>query len=508
MYSKHYTVILAIAATTSAFSQSGTLDGDFSADGMQYTLVGEYSAKGIDVALTPENYIVVVGEGYNSPSDNGIALAKYVPDGELDMSFGTGGKVLLEIGTGYDRCNGMLILPDGKIVIAGSTQSAGQPTSLLLARFMPDGSLDTDFDTDGMAMLTIDGISVEAYGMALQSDGKLVAVGSHFNGGDGALLVTRFNADGTLDAEYGTDGYALIDFGNNGRGVAVDAAGNAVVVGQTFSAGQQQLLARFSPEGVLDVTFDSDGYVIGTSTGGSANTVLVNEERIYVGGSIGTDLSVSAYNADGTADGTWGVAGVATLAATDLSTEAYGMAWQADGKLVVCGKALGDNSDMLLGRFTADGTPDATFGTDGMVINTEASPTGGSFGYGVAVQPDYRIVVAGQAFENSSNNIFVARYLSGINVGVAEFTANTGLLLYPNPVAEQATFTYELRTAERLTCTLVDAQGRTVSTVFANGERAAGKHTVPVDMRGLAEGPYTILLSNATGSTALRVVKH
>jgi uncharacterized delta-60 repeat protein len=186
--------------------------------------------------------------------------------GELDPSFDGDGRVLTDFG-GDDFGSAMAIQSDGKIVSAGRSDAGAQPAAnFALARHNPDGSLDPTFGSDG-TVLTDFGSSEAPEAVEIQADGKIVAAGLSGGGADIAdFALARYNPDGSLDLTFGGDGIVLTDFGalDGANDIAIQADGKIVAAGTTL-AGDNPFnfaLARYNPDGSLDAAFDGDGRVL------------------------------------------------------------------------------------------------------------------------------------------------------------------------------------------------------------------------------------------------------
>jgi uncharacterized delta-60 repeat protein len=183
--------------------------------------------------------------------------------GELDPTFDGDGRVLTDFGAS-EFGEGIALQADGKIVAVGST-SAGSDFGL--ARYNPDGSLDPTFDGDGR-VVTDFGANEEAPGVAIQADGKIVAAGTSFDASfrPDNFVLARYNPDGSLDPTFDGDGRVVTDFGTAGEGafgVAIQADGRIVAAGLGDVFGSDDFaLARYNPNGGLDPTFDGDGRVM------------------------------------------------------------------------------------------------------------------------------------------------------------------------------------------------------------------------------------------------------
>src|SRR5439155_1647217 len=181
------------------------------------------------LALQANGKIVVAGF---TSSDFGtlrrFALARYNADGTLDPSFGGGGRVLTNF-AGRDEASALALQSDGKIVVAGFSGAGGRQ-DFAVARYNPDGSLDPSFGSGGR-VLTDFGGDDEAAALALQSDGKIVVTGFSFSDAGGSdIALARYNPDGTLDASFGSGGRVLTDFGL-ASGLVLQSDGRIVVAG-------------------------------------------------------------------------------------------------------------------------------------------------------------------------------------------------------------------------------------------------------------------------------------
>src|SRR5439155_19461396 len=157
------------------------------------------------VAMQPDDKIVVVGSTFSALSGYDFALTRYNPDGTLDTSFSFDGKVTTDLGSN-DFASAVAIQGDGKIVVAGVFQTAG-PRILALARYNPDGTLDLTFADHGRRVANDPFDSVA--GMAIV-DGTIVVAGTTSNAeySNKDFIVARYNLDGSRDLTFGVNGYA------------------------------------------------------------------------------------------------------------------------------------------------------------------------------------------------------------------------------------------------------------------------------------------------------------
>jgi len=190
--------------------------------------------------------------------------------GDLDPSFGNGGKVITEFGVGNSSANAAAVQPDGKFVAVGSnrTGNVGGPDTykFVLSRYNTNGSLDTAFGTGGTVVTAIGNRDNVAFAVAIQSDGKIVAAGYSSNIDTGiSFTLVRYNADGSLDTSFGNGGKVITP--NNGlfHAVAIQPDGKIIAAGKMFFGGEADgasfALLRYNTNGSLDTSFGTGGIV-------------------------------------------------------------------------------------------------------------------------------------------------------------------------------------------------------------------------------------------------------
>jgi uncharacterized delta-60 repeat protein len=222
------------------FDANGHLDTTFGSRGKVITSFGSHAnADTAGMTIEADGKIVVAGTvGY---SDFGVA--RYNANGSLDTAFGTGGLVTTSFGAPATAiAAGVVVQPDGKVVVAGSvTNEVTLRSDIALVRYNLNGSLDTSFGTGGEVLTNFGAkFSPTASGLTLQSDGRIVVTGTFIDStGADDFGVVQYNADGSLDTSFGTGGLVTTGF-NNGEAnraaaVAVASNGDIIVVGTTFS---------------------------------------------------------------------------------------------------------------------------------------------------------------------------------------------------------------------------------------------------------------------------------
>lgn len=241
------------------YNTNGSLDNSFDSDGKLITTIGTHDSYGLSIAIRSYGKIVVAGFSDNG-NDDDFALARYNGDGSLDISFGTGGIVISDLTGNDDEGWSIAIQPDGKILVAGFSQNDFDD-DFALARFNESGSLDNTFGTGGKVILDLGGEEDEGWSVALQPDGKILVAGdTYIEGFESDFALIRFNSDGSLDNTFGSGGIVTTDFDgsyDSGHSIAIQSDGKIIVGG----SGYYFALARYNTDGSLDNTFGSGGKV-------------------------------------------------------------------------------------------------------------------------------------------------------------------------------------------------------------------------------------------------------
>ena len=396
----------------------GDLDSSFGSGGILSPPSSANNFFGADtVAIQSDGKIVTVGFGYDG-TNVGFGLMRYNADSSPDATFGSGGKVITHVGgDGYSVPSAAAIQSDGKIVVAGYNSDYGENSyNFLLARYNADGSLDSTFGTGGKVLTPFNDAAPSA--VDIQPDGKIVVAGS---GNIGAnfyydFLIVRYNANGSLDNSFGSGGISANTFGSNSfaADMKIQSDGKIVAVGSSASA---FALARYNTDGSLDVSFGTGGKVLtyfNINTGAYAAAIQADGKIVVAGTSYTTSnyFALARYNTNGSLDATFGTGGKVITTFSSGSGYATDVAIQSDGKIVAVG-ASGNGSSLnnfTVVRYNTDGSLDSTFGSGGKVITTISGNSDSASA--VAIQPDGKIVVAGNLTPASGNNSFaLVRYL-------------------------------------------------------------------------------------------------
>jgi uncharacterized delta-60 repeat protein len=248
-------------------NSNGSPDATFGTNGMITTDSHGFGDDAADVLVQPDGYIVVGGISVQPGGDSDFALFRYTPDGDLDAGFGTGGIATINVGGRADIAHAIALQQDGRLLITGRVaDSGGADPDIGVARFNPDGTLDTTFGVNGTASTVTPDTWEQANDIAVQPDGRIVLVGHIRPPGmvPTRFLMMRLEAAGTLDMGFGTDGVAetaiFSDENDHATAVVLQPDGRIVVVGQNANLGQPDFaIARYNVDGSLDADFAEGG---------------------------------------------------------------------------------------------------------------------------------------------------------------------------------------------------------------------------------------------------------
>ena len=373
------------------------------------------------MTLQPDGKVLIAGTTITHNHRN-IALIRYNPNGTLDTTFGTKGTTTTNLGD-WDTAHTMVLQPDGKILIAGTTITHNH-RNIALIRYNPNGTLDTTFGTKGTTTTNL-GDWDTAHTMVLQPDGKILIAGTTITHNHRNIALIRYNPNGTLDTTFGTKGTTTTNLGDwdTAHTTTLQPDGKILIAGtrnvyfrqpkthevSVFPDQMDFLIARYNHDGTLDTTFGTEGTTT-TDLGGwdRANTIALQPDgNILIAGTTIThnhrNIALTRYNSNGTLDTTFGTEGATITNLGDWDT-AHTMVLQPDGRVLIAGTTITHNHrNIALTRYNSNGTLDTTFGTKG---TTSTALGGRDFGQAVALQSPTHIIVVG----TSNDDFALIRY--------------------------------------------------------------------------------------------------
>jgi uncharacterized delta-60 repeat protein len=408
------------------YNPDGSLDTAFGAGGIVKQEFTGSAGGGLDAAaLEPtgtagDSKILLAGHDY---AQTGMALMRLNANGSLDTTFGNNGQVVTyfpESSNSEELAQRIAVTSSGQILVVGQI---GASNTILLARYNPNGSLDTTFGNGGTATTVLassaSNFGIAVAGMALQPDGKFVVVGNeHWRGTIGGAtatlgqgLVLRYNANGSLDTTFGNGGvittavppgsttwatyggvtvYPNAGTANDGKIVSVGHVEFYNSTGAGYTASTEWLATRYNPNGTLDTTFGNGaGYVVIENPQYTPPyqyafaAALESDGKVILAGSVSSTTSAPAYsqvarlNGDGSLDAAFGNGGLVTTALGNMSQSRFtAVAIQPDGKILAAGFAdVGSQSDWSLARYLPSEPQIGSFNASSNSVSAGSSET-------------------------------------------------------------------------------------------------------------------------------------
>lgn len=412
-----------------SYGNSGDLRIDMNSDNENIT----------DLLVLPDGKVIVTG--LSGAQSGGFGIAKVNTDGTLDQSFGTAGKVIGSVGK-HGGINALARNSNGDFFLAGSTEggSGSQERDFYIMAFASNGQVKNSFGTNGEVTATINDRTEELLDIAIQPDGKIVAIGTaRPTAGNFRLVAMRFNTDGTSDNTFANNGKYTFSVSQHGvRGECLSILGN----GNILLGGSD--IIDFDEASALVIQLDNAG----TEVSSFANNGVFRSDRTKVPVMVSQQLLE-----------------------------------QPDGKILSVGKASdGGLDDYGIVRIMTDGQTDTQFGNDGYVqtdLNNDGlDPVRGAF-----LQPDGKLLVTGGTF-TGKQTFGAARYLTGLNTGIGPSEeAQQVIEVYPNPTEDWINVSTE---SETQLVNVLTIQGQ----VLQSMQPAQG--TSKIDVSSLPPGLYLL----------------
>lgn len=398
---------------------AGAVDTTFGSDGFVTQDVGSDIAAVGASTRTGSGDVLTVGSRQDPDGRRSIAMTEHTQDGQLVTTFGVNGIATYRFGLG-SSAKAVAVDASGRIYAAGPVSDTPFATPRLgLFRFTPDGSIDTTFGNSGVALATY-GSRFNEWGwtptaVAFDAAGRIVVEGSVGSGANVATVV-RFLPDGTLDSAFGTDGVSMTlpdgAWQSVGNTISLLPSGGMLVGGEVITPDGHYhgLTYQLDPDGTLDPTFGIGGIVLnayGLSDAMVSKLIRQPDGSILTGvhSDTGAGLAVARLTANGDLDPTFGTGGVNRIGMTGQAIREFDMISTDDGLTITVGRVAFSTESIAVGRFTADGQLDASFGSNGLV--TTAWPLGTFECTSVVQVPNGDVVVSGTGILANGKNRFV-----------------------------------------------------------------------------------------------------
>jgi uncharacterized delta-60 repeat protein len=508
------TILAALLTQVSITASAQVLDNTFGTNGL--VRIEPQIGEAIALARQADGKIITAGRVIGNATHQ-FELIRYNNDGSLDNGFGINGMVITPVSF-LSTATALAIQPDGKILVGG-TYHTGDLVNIYhiaVARYHPDGSIDSTFGTNGLAMPE-PGYSEELNDMELQPDGKIVVGGAFIDNTPNeveSFMLARFNSDGTLDTGFGTSGITTTSINQTSKIVDIELLPN----GKIIAAGRESLydppvpdhtnfaIARYTQQGILDNTFGTNGIVITDVITGAADLlqsmVVQPDGKIIAAGSNGDKHYLVRYQSDGSLDNTFGVSGKAIRTAPPAVLH---LALRNNGKLVTAGTMIttGSTADFMLHGYLQNGAIDAGFGTNGTVLTNfpTAIPEGvDDLSTCILIEPNGKIVVAG----SSDIHVALARYTSDDETSVNDPKhQELDINIYPNPVKDILNLQWNgSGKMLKAKISLINILGQKEFMQAAELKKGNNKIEIP----NLAAGNYILLITADNGNNLFRKI--
>ncbi|MBN8458981.1 MAG: choice-of-anchor D domain-containing protein [Verrucomicrobia bacterium] len=406
-----------LAAVVLSDAEPAGLDNTFGTGGVTALGAGTGDDIANAVAIQSDGKILVAGHTWNG-ANNDFLIGRFQNFGASDPYFG--GLHATSVGSGEDYGRAIAVQSDGKVLVAGSTHN-GTNYDFAVVRYLTDGSLDYTFGTLGRVTTPIGTGNDYARALTIQSDGRIVVAGYAQVGTTTDMAVARYLDTGVLDTAFSGDGKVTLGTTlTHEYGMSVAMSGVKVVVGgyaKVISSGVESFaIVRLASAGSADTSFNGTG-AVSTNIGGTedrAHAIAVQSDGKIVAAGYAVEAGVhkfalARYNTTGGLDGGFGVGGTVVTALGSGASAANAMLVQPDGKIVAAGEAVGSAGDFAVVRYLANGSVDPEFCGAGQAI--VAVGTGADSANGVALQSDGNLVVAGSTHNGDNLDVAVVRLL-------------------------------------------------------------------------------------------------
>jgi uncharacterized delta-60 repeat protein len=514
------TLLPLLCAPLIAMAQAGTFDTSFANTGKKSAYVQQQMTRGYRIATLPDGAILTAGVNY--AEDGGSAFLggfvnKFHENGDADTSFGTNGVVYFANPTALNcLITGLKVQPDGKILVGGAINGQGE-----LRRLHADGSPDTDFGNNGVVAVTPQYVAC----IALAPDGKIIAIGQHWNGEINVYKILRYNANGTADTTFGTNGIVYADVTGYqfdlAHNVVVQPDNKIVVAGKSYLNIENGVISRFNEDGSPDTGFADNGVAIvplspDSSNGSFEDVALQPDGKIiaagYAIGLFGTggfnsnNPAVVRLNADGSLDTAFGTGGKIVLpTAFEANDQFKCLHLQNDGKILAGGNASFPYPYMrtchYLTRLTSNGEVDTTFGENGRLLHNFTTSNNEYLNYleDIDQMGDGRIVTAGFSGLNSAleMQMVICRFKNDDTMGT-KTQQSTVFTVHPNPVTDVLNIALPQGSCA---VSLYNMQGQVVLSQPRQG------FTGSISLSGLAAGSYVLSVVSDSGTATEKIVK-
>ncbi len=501
-----FTFLLFILLQANFLLKAGViLDTTFNHTGEVFKPFGN-SLTAVSHVIQTDGRIIAAGNGkLNGISHN--VLMRFMKNGIIDSSYGINGVVSDTFpNTTTNQLHGVVLQNDGKLITAGIADSVSK-RYVVLARYETNGTPDVSFGINGKVMINM--VSASILAVALQSDGKIVAAGSNA----GEFAVYRFNQNGSIDNSFGSGGMALTAIGtlpyDAAKAILIQPDGKIVAGGDSYqSLYYLATLVRYNADGSLDASFGTGGITVTSVQGyydeinhlslqGNGKIVATGTTTYDAFGTTQNSFMALRYDANGILDAAFGNAGMLIASIGTKDDKCFSNVIQQDGKIILAGYTTDAsvNLNFVMLRLNTDGTYDTSFG-NGAIVETSivfGTTNYNDHGQSVALQADGKIVLLGHTAFSNSSQFALVRYTTEFVLGLSDIERPySSFHVYPNPCHDQLTIQTNIKSTAKEYLQLFNTNGERIYSQQIENQQAQ------IPMAQFAAGEYLIRYNNQT----------
>jgi uncharacterized delta-60 repeat protein len=441
-------------------NNDGTFDSTFGNNGTMRLSVNNQSFSYFSSIKNIDDHSYYLVTSYGS-----YRLTKLNEDCIVDTTFGNNGTINFNYGYSFSNVS-INVNSNGSFRAVGmAKQTSTSAAGVLIGNYNNDGTVNTSYGNNGFVFLPLDDIPSTNYSgfPIFLNDGKILVLGNYvFTDNDSVqkrnFFLKKFNTDGTVDTTYGNNGKILSNVISSAYYYELESDDTVSVLGNpslTYLNSQRRT--------IKPVKFDNNGN-------------LINAPIVY--------SSIPLLNAS-----------------------IYNVIKQQDGKVLSSGSWMSevpvDQSDSYICRFMPDGTNDPTFGDNGKFT---AAFGGIDYIIKIAFDPDGKLVFAGTTIYNGHYEYIMGRLLTGVTLGIIDFSEPNDFNFYPNPSNGIITIDYKLAEETKLSLSLYDYGGKKVKDIFMNELRKSGTNKEEIDITPFQKGIYLLIFSDENSNKIVKKI--
>jgi len=516
---KTFTILFALIFAVSGFAQQpGSLDLSFANNGISSQNFSQ-STIGRAMKVLPDDRILVTGIAEHQTGSDGF-LARYLPDGMLDETFGDEGFIILDTPGLYTSFYAMELTENNMIVLAGKAYFDNKD-HMAVMRLNLNGELDDSFGLNGSVLIGLDsGAGEQCFAVKEDSEGRLLLAGGSWTDGSPKPILARLNAVGEVDTTFGEEGFIVADFTSNMQFptakytcLALQDDGK-ILAGGYYGAllGINFLVSRYDEDGITDADFATEGhFTLGSAIGEFEVHALhvLDEGQILVAGLVNVTsvpgFGLMRLDEFGAPDVSFGQGGFASPQIALNGSYAYDMTVHPDGKILIAGSS---NQGFAVARYLPTGFIDFDFSEFGVAIT--GVPSGFGQGHAIGIQSTGKILVAG--FRHNSQTFVsqaaILRYHNDLETTSMNEQSISDFQVFPNPFSDSFIIQTELTTAQNLNFSLFDLNGRLLKQPVYQFVNSGKQQLTFAALNDLPAGVYVLQVAGDEQQSAIRILKH